>query len=364
MYFKQFHIQNFQSHKDTTIQFSTGLNIIVGPTNVGKSSILRALRKLIRDEPAGKSFISKWTNTVELSLLVEVNGVAHTIIRKVSPSQNLYYLDDQEFGGFGKTGIPKEIQDALNMKLVELEEGNEIDLHFSDQHDVPFMVSKGSAGTRSKLLGAVAGLCILDRAITRINSDIRAGNNDIKHRCDEISSFEAEIDDFPTLWYEMELITALNDRITAVKVQETTKNAISQEYTKVIKTGSTITDTQALLNSIPDIQFDSTLTAQKIQQLNDIINIDTALDAYDSDIRKLESTLPPEITENIIDIKCKIELLSKINALYSNLMKVSKDAENTKKEGDVEVQLKGYIKEHKEILDELGICPTCERPLK
>ena len=36
-------IVNFQSHEETAIEFSPGLNVIAGGSDAGKSSILRAI---------------------------------------------------------------------------------------------------------------------------------------------------------------------------------------------------------------------------------------------------------------------------------------------------------------------------------
>ena len=43
-------MQNFESHEDTEIEFTEGMNLIVGQSNSGKSSILRALRMVVDNE--------------------------------------------------------------------------------------------------------------------------------------------------------------------------------------------------------------------------------------------------------------------------------------------------------------------------
>ena len=44
MYLKSLHIKNFRSIKDTNITFNKGLNILIGPNNSGKTTIIDALR--------------------------------------------------------------------------------------------------------------------------------------------------------------------------------------------------------------------------------------------------------------------------------------------------------------------------------
>lgn len=49
-------IQNFQAHKDTTIEFDR-IATIVGPSDIGKSAVLRALKWVAKNEPKGISFV-------------------------------------------------------------------------------------------------------------------------------------------------------------------------------------------------------------------------------------------------------------------------------------------------------------------
>lgn len=313
----KFHIQNFQSHKDTTIDFTNGLNILVGSTNTGKSAVLRALRKLIRDEPSGKVFISKWATDMNLELQFEHRGNSYKIIRKLTQTKNLYYLDDEEFGGFGKT-IPQEVQDALDTELVELENGDVIDLHFSDQHDLPFMVAKGSAGTRSKLLGKVAGLHVLDRAISRINSDIRAENSKYKHSIDTRDDLQAEVDDFPDLWQEHTLIERLNKQFTDL--------------------------------------------CTKREQLQRLTIASNELDYYTEAIDRIAHTDLSHIVVDLKSIQSKMKTRIRLNTLCKELSKLASEAARIKS-ANIDERLASCIEEHTTILNTLGICPTCKQSI-
>ena len=56
-YLKQITLKNFQSHKDSTIQLDRGLNAIIGPSDSGKSAIIRAIKWVLYNEPSGDFFI-------------------------------------------------------------------------------------------------------------------------------------------------------------------------------------------------------------------------------------------------------------------------------------------------------------------
>ena len=53
MYLAELHVSNFRKLKSAVIEFQPGLNVIVGPNNIGKTAVIDALRALLAgpDEP-------------------------------------------------------------------------------------------------------------------------------------------------------------------------------------------------------------------------------------------------------------------------------------------------------------------------
>ena len=50
IYLKRVRLENFQSHKNSIIDFDRGLNVIVGPSDSGKSAIIRAIKWALYNE--------------------------------------------------------------------------------------------------------------------------------------------------------------------------------------------------------------------------------------------------------------------------------------------------------------------------
>ena len=48
---------NFQSHKDSFIEFSPNDTVLIGTSNSGKTAVLRALDWILKNRPLGTSFI-------------------------------------------------------------------------------------------------------------------------------------------------------------------------------------------------------------------------------------------------------------------------------------------------------------------
>ncbi|QYJ75318.1 AAA family ATPase [Shewanella sp. FJAT-52076] len=47
MYLAELNIKNFRKLQNATLKFQPGLNVLVGPNNVGKSAVVDALRTLL-----------------------------------------------------------------------------------------------------------------------------------------------------------------------------------------------------------------------------------------------------------------------------------------------------------------------------
>jgi len=106
---QKLHLRNFQHHKNLEISFEQ-VTTIVGPTDIGKSAILRALYWICFNKPSGKRFIRWGTKKAGVRLLVD----GHTIER-IRGTENFYKLDGRDFKAFG-TGVPEPIEKILNIK--------------------------------------------------------------------------------------------------------------------------------------------------------------------------------------------------------------------------------------------------------
>ena len=122
---KKMRITNFQKHQDLKISFDPGVTVVVGPSDAGKSAVIRSLRWLSTNEPKGDSFIREGAEFAEAKLLVD----DHTIAR-FRGKENTYSLDGSEFKAF-KDKPPEQISSLLNVG----------DVNFQGQHDAIFWFS-------------------------------------------------------------------------------------------------------------------------------------------------------------------------------------------------------------------------------
>lgn len=197
--FRSLVIENFQSHERTEITFSDGLNVFVGPSDSGKSAILRALRWVLYNQPRGSDFIRTGASRCRVTLTLS-DGTQ--IVRERSSSVNRYLLRDPEgnervFEGFG-SDVPQEVLKAHGMVPLQLDEDRELTVQIGQQLEGPFLLSE-SGGTRAKSIGRISGAHLLDLAQNQTARDQRAVSSRIKFLEEEMKKREEELKPFDVL---------------------------------------------------------------------------------------------------------------------------------------------------------------------
>lgn len=162
-------IEGYQSHTNSTFRLSPGLTVITGPSDAGKTAIIRALRWFAFNEPTGEAFlhtirnpdgsIKEAVDQVKVSVTFD-NGITVTKTRRKGKTT---YTHSAFPTAWEKAEIPPEIKETLG--LVKQQYGDfETCLNFAFQLDAPFMLSE-SASVGAKVLGKLAGTEIVDKSI-------------------------------------------------------------------------------------------------------------------------------------------------------------------------------------------------------
>lgn len=173
-------IQNFQTHSKLRVDFDPAITCIVGPTDVGKSAILRALRWVTENQPGGDTFVRYGAKGCTVQLLVD----GHTIVRRRSPGggTNTYSLDDAEYKAFGR-GVPEPVEALLNIGPI----------CWQRQHDAPYWFSE-TAGEVSRQLNSIVNLGIIDDSLTNINRAFHKARTRLEVVEEDLTAAKCEAD--------------------------------------------------------------------------------------------------------------------------------------------------------------------------
>jgi len=208
------HIQNFQSHKDTRLEFHPGMNVIVGDSDMGKTAVIRSIKLLTTNRPLGDDFRSHWGGDTRIQLQAD----NHTIIREKG-KENFYQLDDVKFTAFG-TDVPEEISKTLNLT----------DSNLQQQLDQPFLLSI-SAGEVAQHFNKVAHLEIISHSQKRVESWLRAHKNALEFKRGELIKNQEELtryDFVDKLEAEVEVLEQMEQQlIQSVQQQRKLESIIS-----------------------------------------------------------------------------------------------------------------------------------------
>lgn len=206
-YIEKVILENFQSHKYTEIEFDSSLNVIVGPSDQGKSAIIRALKWALYNEPSGDFFIREGENECSVTIIFSDNT---KVKRYRSKSKNLYYLYDQYgnekiFEGFG-TKIPQEIVEATSIRKIPLDSGQTSSINIGEQLEGPFLLSEKNS-IRANAIGRLVGVHIVDDALKDTLKDIRNLNIKKKSYEETLKELYANLEDYA---YLDDLINRIN----------------------------------------------------------------------------------------------------------------------------------------------------------
>lgn len=203
-------LTNFQQWKKGEICFQPGLNIIIGDTESGKSTLFRAINSVLTGKMP-EDYIRKGTKGCE----VEIKFGDNTVFKRSrTKKDNIANANGIIFERVGKE-IPFEYFNKLGKTSIEFG-SKELSLCSYSQFEPHFFITL-SDYDKSKLIGTICGIDIVDKLMDLINKDIRTNNTNIKFLEQQINEQQAEkeakIPEFEAVDKKMAEMTKFYDEI-------------------------------------------------------------------------------------------------------------------------------------------------------
>lgn len=230
-------IEGFQSHVQSTFNLSPGLTVITGPSDAGKTAIIRALRWFAFNEPTGEAFLHTIRNpdgTIKEAAeqaRVAVTFDDGTIITKTRRKGKTTYTHSGYPTPWEKAEVPPEIKETLG--LVKQEYGDfETCLNFAFQLDAPFLLSE-TASVGAKVLGKIAGTEVVDLAISEVNKKTHQTRNEISYEDKQIGEIDVQLTEYLELDNTDKQLTAVEAAFKQLKEGQARRNeliALSNAY--------------------------------------------------------------------------------------------------------------------------------------
>ena len=233
-------MKNFKSHRNSKIEFNTGISIIMGGNGAGKSSILEAVSFVLFKQHSGKKIeqlitIGQTKMSVELEFIS--NGRKYRVLRQRSKNVSKAKIEILEGGAFQPLSSgDKQVTDEVQ-GLLEMDGDLFLNAVYVRQGEIANLVDKTPA-EKKQVIGKLLGIESLEKAwknmlplmnryemkkvklegklesLDGLNDEIRskkAENEVIHQKVQDISSMTKKIE------YELDAITKENNSLEEAK---------------------------------------------------------------------------------------------------------------------------------------------------
>ena len=348
---KSLHLQNFQSHASTNLQFSPGVNVIVGGSDCGKTAILRAINWLVTNRPSGDAFRRHGTEAVGTHIRLRLT-TGEEVERGIDKKGGFYRTDGKELRAF-RAEVPEAVATALNLDPVNVQ----------SQHDAPFLLSE-SSGEVARQLNRVARLDVIDTALAAAQGRVRETTRSLK---EEEARAKSQTEEVTTLaWVDVaeEMVSYL-EQVDANRRNRLKRLGELQALgTEIIKAEVKVKELEAPLTAQPTIMKS--------------LNLVTALKCHREGADLVQALIKEAAaTQDVLDRTSKVvlagEFVTKLERLNDARMKVSRKVSQGKQllsdvkatECAARTQAQRAERLEEEFHKQMGsTCPLCGKKVK
>ena len=328
-------IQNFQCHDRLKVDLDQ-VTSVIGPSDAGKSALIRSLRWLAANTPQGDEFVQDGAKGC--TVVISVDG--HDIRRKRGKGVNEYILDEQVFKAFGNN-VPDPI-----VKILQIGQ-----LNFQNQHDSPFWFSE-TAGQVSRNLNAIVDLELIDKCLFSINRIVNRART-------EVEIAEDRLRKAITRKKELRWVVEASKEFEEIERLESENSKLTHKCKNIeydIAESSNAKKKQlSTERELKSLQFVLKLGGKN----EDIINTIRSLNGIIIEVSRLEKIKKPDTKEIDKSADDYQSIIWKVGNLANSIHKI-RQQERTFKEIKEEIE---SIEEELHTRTE-GVCPLCGNFIK
>lgn len=290
-------LKDFQSHKNTVVNFESGFNVVVGASDSGKTAIKRGIESVLYNRYVGTEYIREGQKS--FSNYVLFNDGLKITREKGGRGLNRYlieYPDGQtlELNNFG-VKVPQEVLDAHGMHLVEL--GKETDsLNCAYQLSGPFFL-QNTPGERAAIIGSIAKTQVIDEAVSDTMSKHREQKKELKSLQSSNKQIEKKIEEYDEWIHEA----------------KTLMDSIESDYEELVKRVDKHTKLNSTISSLENNEINASIQRNIIDMYSDIYVQESRLAEIISKFNSMK-LLENKYNKLQLDIERKSKLEVDINA--------------------------------------------------
>ena len=309
-------IQNFQSHKNTTIEPTPGLTVIVGHTDSGKSAFIRALRWCLYNKQPKSQLINK--DAEFASVKVTFSDDSSIFRYKSKNKKDNYYIVTNEKGeestytSVGNTPL-KEVMDISGMYEVNMF-NRDISLNMTDQFDSLFFLAENPTD-KGTLISQMANTEVCDAAIAICSAKINTTKKLVTALQKTIKSKRESLAEYNYLEELKNVVEFLNESKKKVQQDENRHQSVHSVNFENTRLAETIRNIGGTMINISDIEVKEDDIEKLISKSRNRDVLASCCD-FTADIDKIARCL---IVLNAISDDDFAEVEEKLNALLVSI---------------------------------------------
>lgn len=353
---KRIRAKNYAGYDDVEIVLDKGVNYFYGPTDSGKSSVIRMIEWCLWNQPMGFHFAQKGIASSDI-VSVEIEFFDGTIVerRRNERTVNEYVLNKDYDNSYKalKGKIPDRIAEAINMQGISLQK----------QEEQFFLIDLPPKQLAKKINESV-DLSLMDNLSFILNKKVRDTNKQkeltgirIANCTEKIKKLswvvQADKDMQNLISFEKKLFaqTKQRDYLTALSKELHDINLLKKEDEKVFSFAEIIS---FLLQQEKIIQNETRKFEKVSSSILNFFEIEEEL-ALLKEIKKAGKEL-----QKLFDLVKKAEEEEEeLSFLYGKQKQLSKLNKNIAEE---EENILFFENKYEKSLEEMGVCPLCNKP--
>jgi len=364
---------NFQKHRQLKLQFAPGLNVLLGETGQGKTSILRAIKWLALHEPA-----SGFMSHGEKSMKVGIRTANGTVIRFKDTKKYGYKIGEEEFLACAKDQ-PNDVSDLLMLHPYS----------FQSQHE-PYFLLNLTPGQVAKEINRIVALEDIDKANTYLKSRSTRLGTLIQAGREKAEGYQSRLADFADLDAKLALLAKMKGSLESLDAKRTKELqlrssvdsinyvslGISQSSKKLSKLNLVVdsasrvealgTRKQALGSLLSDVQ-----ACESLPKLNALVNVLDALMAKQMRLAALGKLIQDARASEVLISDISREILSKAATGAAIVQKTKAKRDSLENVLEVLKTLRSEFKDAQGVLEQVEqkvkvmqtpvMCKMCKR---
>ena len=314
----------FQSHVDTTINLTDGLNVITGPSDSGKTAIIRAVRWVALNEPQGDAVVNQSVGYAQVTIITDTG-----VITKVRNKGKVRYEINinGESIRYDKSEIPQEIYQILGINKTSFGDVDVV-LPFAFQLDAPFLISS-PASFGGKVLGKICNADKVELAVKKSSREVSQANDAKRQAEKTIEETKLALESYTNLGEVEERLNQCQELVSKIEkgiVNRDTLAKLHNSYISAYEKLNAVRDTVHRLSEIPQRAEEVSALEIHAVRYDRLLNlyskynaVKNNLDTVQEVINKTQHVEQATLCLNFIDeVTSRVKRLQALRDVYKN----------------------------------------------